>query len=59
MPLTAQEIIDATRAVYASCATYRDRGNVRTDFFDPTGAVIKMSEDRPFLTAFRRPDERA
>jgi hypothetical protein len=50
-----QEIIEATRAAYASCASYRDRGNVHTDFFDPAGEIT-MSEDRPFSTVFRRPD---
>ena len=43
------------RAAYASCASYRDRGNVRTDYFAPSGAPTR-SEDLPFSTVFQRPD---
>jgi len=55
MPVTAQEIMEEVRAAYASCASYRDRGNVRTDFLRPSGELY-MSTDRPFLTVFQRPD---
>ena len=55
MPSQAREILAATAAVYASCASYRDRGCVRTRFFDLAGVQTHSSE-RPFLTAFKRPD---
>ena len=55
LPITPQEIIEAMRAAYASCASYRDRGNVRTDYFAPSGAPTR-SEDLPFSTVFQRPD---
>lgn len=43
-------------ALYGSCASYRDRGRVLTRFFDLEGAPKDISE-RPFRTAFRRPDQ--
>jgi hypothetical protein len=53
---SAQEHIAGMAAVYASCASYRDRGCVVTQFFDLAGKLTKTTE-RFFATAFRRPNQ--
>src|SRR5688572_17628389 len=52
--LSAQQILDRTMSVYASCNSYVDEGEVRTIFLQRNGrrTVIK-----PFTTAFVRPSD--
>lgn len=47
---SADGILAAVRAAYASCRTYRDRGEVVITFFTPVQLVIH----RPFSTSFDR-----
>src|SRR5258708_2518928 len=55
MVMTAEEIVAATEAVYASCRTYADTGCVRTVFLRRDGRTDFVSST-PFETAFIRPD---
>jgi hypothetical protein len=47
-----QEILDKMVAVYASCSSYVDKGQVKTTFFENSGP---RTTKRPFSTAFVRP----
>jgi len=50
--MSAQEIIERMVEVYASCRTYSDSGEVKTDY---GRGRSKFSRRHPFLTAFVRP----
>ena len=52
-PLTAQEVLDRMAKAYATCATYRDTGTVRVSHLS---GGVEVSSERPFSTAFVRPD---
>lgn len=47
-----QEILDKMVAVYVSCSSYVDKGQVKTTFFENSGP---RTTKRPFSTAFVRP----
>src|SRR6266446_10184945 len=51
-PMSAQEIIDRMSKVYASCRTYSDEGEVRTEY---VGVTRLDSMRQPFFTAFVKP----
>ena len=51
--LSAQEIIGRMSKAYSGCASYRDTGVVRIEYL---GTVVEHTEERPFATAFERPD---
>lgn len=51
--LSAQEILERTAKAYAECASYRDTGVVRIVYLEGGG---ERTEERPFATAFVRPD---
>lgn len=51
--LTAREILDRMEKTYSSCKSYRDSGVVKTVYIT---AKEKRTEERPFTTAFVRPD---
>ena len=50
--MSAQEIIDRMSKVYASCRTYSDEGEVRTEY---VGVPRLDSMRQPFFTAFVKP----
>jgi outer membrane lipoprotein-sorting protein len=52
-PLTAEQILQRMAETYASCKSYRDSGIVSIVFIDAGG---KRTEEKPFTTAFIRPD---
>jgi hypothetical protein len=49
--LSAEDIFERVRRVYAECSSYRDSGTAITDFFKPMMSAVT----RPFTTAFVRP----
>ncbi len=51
-PMSAQEIIDRMAEVYASCRTYSDEGEVRTEY---VGIPRLELTHQSFFTAFVRP----
>ncbi len=51
--LSAPDVLARVVAAYRTCATYQDTGVVRTVYFEQTG---QRTQDRPFKTAFVRPD---
>jgi hypothetical protein len=51
--LTAEQILGRVGEVYSKCKSYRDSGSVTTVFYS---AVGKHSVEKPFRTAFVRPD---
>lgn len=51
--LSGPDVVARLVAAYRTCATYRDTGVVRTVYFEATGP---RTQDRPFKTAFVRPD---
>jgi len=51
--LSGPDVVARVVAAYRTCATYRDTGVVRTVYFEETG---QRTQDRPFKTAFVRPD---
>jgi hypothetical protein len=53
--MTADEILAGMAAAYAGCRSYRDRGCVTTGERSAAGRQ-GSSDDRPFRTAFVRPD---
>jgi len=52
--LTARQILDRMANTYQNCKTYRDSGSVKIVFVDSGG---KRAVERPFTTAFVRPDQ--
>jgi len=52
--LSAQQIMDRTLSVYATCHSYVDEGEVRTIFQQPNG---RRTVSKPFSTAFVRPSD--
>jgi outer membrane lipoprotein-sorting protein len=52
--LPGPELISRMAQVYRSCASYRDTGTVSIVYFEKFG---KRTEERPFKTAFVRPDK--
>jgi hypothetical protein len=50
---SAQEIVSRVAKAYAECASYRDTGVVRIVYLEAGG---ERTEERPFSTAFVRPD---
>jgi len=51
--LPARQILERMAKTYAGCKSYRDSGFVRTVYSDALGS---RTEERPFTTAFVRPD---
>jgi hypothetical protein len=54
-PMTAEQILAEMTRVYAACRSYRDFGVVRRRFGGLPG-IPESEDDRPFRTAFVRPD---
>jgi hypothetical protein len=48
-----KQLLEAVAEVYANCSTYRDSGQVTTQFLSSERTRTSI---RPFTTAFRRPD---
>jgi hypothetical protein len=53
--MTANDILAGLAAAYAGCRTYRDRGRVTT-LVRLADTPSEAAGDRPFRTAFARPD---
>ncbi len=51
--LTAREILDRMEKTYGNCKSYSDSGVVKTVYISAEG---KRTRERPFITAFVRPD---
>jgi outer membrane lipoprotein-sorting protein len=54
--LALRQILDRAVKVYANCKSYRDSGVVKTVFFDTQGTRGSCTVEKPFTTAFLRPD---
>ena len=54
--MTPGQILVAMADVYATCPTYRDKGQVTTQFYR-VGRHQARTDVRPFATAFCRPDQ--
>lgn len=53
---TAAEVLERTKNAYATCSSYRDRGEVVTVFITGVKPYHRRTTRRPFRTAFLRPD---